>query len=117
MPGVILGRSTVNTPRGSSVKIVGEFCGESFYLKYAVLCLTEASLGIACESTSCQNPFLATQETLQVHEAIRALRCHHYLIPTLDSESKKLYANIDLTAFTGLTLIHLSDQKLEINLL
>ena len=39
---------------------------------------------------------------------IRALRCHHYLIPTLDSDSKKLYANIDLTTFTGLTLINLS---------
>ena len=39
---------------------------------------------------------------------IRALRCHHYLISTLDSNSKELYANIDLTAFTSLTLIHLS---------
>ena len=39
---------------------------------------------------------------------IRALRCQHYLIPTLDSNSRELYANVDLTAFTGLTLIHLS---------
>ena len=31
MPGVILGRSTVNAPRESSIKIVGEFYGESFY--------------------------------------------------------------------------------------
>ena len=31
MLGVILDTSTVNTPRESSIKIVGEFCGESFY--------------------------------------------------------------------------------------
>ena len=29
MRGVILGRGTVNTPRKSSIKIVGEFCIES----------------------------------------------------------------------------------------
>ena len=48
---------------------------------------------------------------------IRAFRYHHYLVPIVDSNSKELYANIDFTAFTSLTLIHLLSQKVEINLL